>query len=236
MKSKGQSTIVSAVLYTLISLVVVSLILQVGLPYLTKIKEYNELKQAEATMKNIDSVISMVSSEGEGSKRLLTINLSDALDINSASDMIFSEKKTIADIISPRRKKSEGNFFIGANLSVNAYESKINDVNVFIMENEHLLFAVRKLDRNTPIKLDELVYQIRRIDTNEIFQGKLDFYLDNYIGSTVDVSTEFIESGYNIGKAHIVANVYGSAYSYKINFILESGFDFVRIYMGDLNV
>lgn len=236
MKSRGQSTIVSAVLYTLISLVVVSLILQVGLPYLTKVKEYNELKQAEATMKNIDSVISMVSSEGEGSKRLLTINLSDSVDINAASDMIVSEKRTIADVISPRRKKSEGSFFIGANLSVDAYESTIDDTNVLVMENEHILFAVRKLDENTLMTLDELVYQIKRKDTNEIFNGKLDFYLDNYAGSTVNVSTEFLEYGYNIGKAHIVAKVYGTTYSYRINFILESGFDFVRIYMDGLNV
>jgi len=234
MKSKGQTTIVSVVLYTLISLVVVAIILQVGLPYLTKVKEYNELKQAETAMKNIDEIISVVASEGSGARRQLTITLADPLDINKTTDIILVEKTTIAEIVSPRRKKSEGSYFRGSNLTVNAYSSTIGDTNVLVMENEYIYFAVKKLDVNTPMTLDNLVVKVKRKDTNESFNAKLDFYLDNYAGATVNVSTRFAESGYNIGKAHIVASVYGATYQYRINFVLESGFDFIRIYVDGL--
>ncbi|MCD6478916.1 MAG: hypothetical protein J7L44_03460 [Candidatus Diapherotrites archaeon] len=234
MKSKGQATMVSAVLYTLITIVVVAIVLQVGLPYITKIKEYGEIRQAETAVKNIDEIIAVVASEGSGAKRRINITLSDSMDINGNSDIIAVTKTTTAEIVSPRRKKLQGNYFIGANLTVDAYATAIGDTNVLVMENEYLYFAVKKLDTNTPITLDDLVVQIRRKDTNAIFYGKLDFYLDNYAGSTVNVSTRFENSGYNIGKGHIIADVYGATYHYKINFVLESGFDFVRIYISDL--
>lgn len=234
MNGRGQSTIVSAVLYTLISLAVVVIILQVGLPYLTTLKEYNELRQTEVAMKNLDEIIAAVASEGSGAKRRIALTLADPLDINSTTDLILVEKTTSAEVVSPRRKKSEGYYFRGSNLTVNAYSSAIGDTNVLVMENEYIYFAVRKLDTNTPITLDTLVVQIKRKDTNEIFRGKLDFYLDSYAGATVNVSTYFAESGRNIGKGHIVASVYGASYHYNINFVLESGFDFIRIYVDGL--
>jgi len=234
MRSRGQAIVVSAVLYTFITIVIVALVLQIGLPYITKIKQYGEIRQAETVIKNIDDVISVVASEGSGAQRRIAFALSDPMDINGKSDVISVTKTTTAEIVSPHRKKMMGNYFMGANLTVNAYPTKIGDVNVLVMENEHLYFAVRKLDVNTPTTLDNLVVQVRRKDTNSVFNGKLDFYLDNHKDATVDVSTSFKNSGYRIGRGWIVADVYGVGYHYKINFILESGFDFVRIYISDL--
>lgn len=234
MKAKGQTTIVSAALYTLVTIAIVAIVLQIGLPYITKLKEYGEIRKGETVMKSLDEIIAVVASEGEGSKRKINISLSDPMDINGSDDMISIKKTTIAEIVSPRVKKTQGNYFIGTNIGVNAYSSTIGDTNVLVLENEYLYFAVRKLDTNTAITLDQLVVQVRRKDTNSTLNVTFDFYLDDDIGATVNVSTEFEESGYNIGKGHIIANVYGASYSYKINFVLESGCDFLRIYISDL--
>ncbi len=234
MKGKGQTTIVSAALYMLVTIAVIAIVLQIGLPYLTKVKEYGEIRKGETVVKALDEVISIVASEGEGSKRRIEINLSDPMDINGERDLITIKKKTSARIVSPRVKKSQGNFFMGTHIGVNAYSSTIGDTNVLVLENEYLYFAVRKLDTNTPITLDQLVVKVMRKDNNAVLNAKLDFYLDNDIGATVNVSTAFEESGYNLGRGRIVANVYGASYSYKIHFVLESGADFVRIYISDL--
>ena len=234
MRGKGQTTIVSATLYTLVTIAVVAIVLQIGIPYLTKLKEYGEIRKGETVMKNIDEIIAVVASEGKGSKRKVNISLSDPMDINGASDLITIKKTTTAEIVSPRVKKTQGNYFIGTNIGVNAYSSTLGDTNVLVIENEYIYFAVRKLDANTPITLDQLIVRIMRKDDNSVLNATLDFYLDNDCGATVNVSTELKKSGYNLGKGHIIANVYGASYSYKINFILESGSDFVRIYISDL--
>jgi len=88
MKGKGQTTIVSAALYMLVTIAVIAIVLQIGLPYLTKVKEYGEIRKGETVVKALDEVISIVASEGEGSKRRIEINLSDPMDINGERDLI----------------------------------------------------------------------------------------------------------------------------------------------------
>ncbi len=232
MKCKGQS-VISGVLYTLISVVIVAIVLQIGLPYIQRVQEYNDIKNAEIEMKKLDSIINIVASEGAGSTRKVNVSFSEPVDINASSDLILWKKETIAEIASARREKREGTFFKGANLGVDAYETTINDTNVLVMENEHIYIAIRKLS-NEKIKLENLVYRIRNKDLGANFNAKLDFYLDNHAGSYVYVTTYFKESGYHRGKAHIVADVNGGNYSYRINFILESGFDFIRIFASDV--
>ena len=110
MREKGQTTIVSAALYTLVTIAVVAIVLQIGIPYLTKLKEYGEIRKGETVMKNIDEIIAVVASEGKGSKRKVNISLSDPMDINGASDLITIKKTTTAEIVSPRVKKTQGNY------------------------------------------------------------------------------------------------------------------------------
>lgn len=233
MKEKGQSVVVSAVLYTLVSLIVVAIVLHVGIPYINNLRDMAEIRQAEATIKNIDELIAVVAAEGEGSRRRINITLSDPLEISSSLDSVIISKVTGAEIVSPRRKDSKGYFFRGVNIYANAFEDTIGEKSVLAIENEHLYFAVKKLDSNI-IKLDELIVQVKRKDNEEVFAGTIDLYLDNHQGADLNVSTKFERQGYNLGKGHIIAKVQSPAYSYKINFVLESGFDFVRIYISDL--
>lgn len=233
--NKGQSPLISGILYLLVSIVVVAIVLQIGIPYLNRLQEYGEIKNIEETLKSMDETISVVAAEGTDSQRKITVTLSrDSMDINGLSEMITVKKDTEAKIMNPRTRKSQGNYFKGVNLEVDAYSGTLNDVNVLIMENQHIYFAVKKLDSNTEIKANSLVQKLQFKDQGADMNAQVNFFVDSHSGEDLNISTAFEQSGYNQGWAEIKAAVYGNGYHYNVHFRLESGTDFVRIWISDL--
>lgn len=232
--AKGQSPLISAIMYLLVSILVISIVLQIGVPYLNRLRAYSEMKNIEDTMIDLDKTISIVASEGEDSQRTVSISLAeDSMDVNGTSEMITVKKDTEAKIMNPRTRKSQGNYFKGVNLGVNAYEGSVDGISVLVLENQHIYFALRKLDSNTETKAQYLVPRIRSKDTGKDMNAQLDFYVDSHAGEDINVSTAFVQSGYNQGWAEAKASVYGTGYHYNVHFRLESGSDFVRIWVSD---
>lgn len=233
-RETGQSPLISAILYLLVSIVVISIVLQIGIPYLNRLQDYGEIQNIETTIKEMDKTISIVASEGEDSQRKITITIAeDSMDINGLAEMITVKKETEARVMNPRSRKSQGNYFKGVNVEVDAYSSTLDDVNVLVLENEHIYFAVRKLDSNTEMKASDLVKKVRFKDTPADLNAQLDFYMDSYAGEDVNITTEFVKKGYNLGYGEIKAKIYGSSHQYHVHFRLESGADFVRIWASD---
>jgi len=232
---KGQSPLISAIIYLLVSIVVVSIVLQVGVPYLNTLRAFGEIKNIEESMIDLDKTISIVASEGSDSRRRISVTLAeDSMDINGISEMITVKKNTDAKIMNPRSRKTQGNYFKGVSLEVDAYESTLNDQNVLVLENEHIYFAIKDLDPNTEMKANNLVELMRYKGSNADMNAQLDFYVDTHSGADVNISTEFTQSGYNLGWGNAKAAVYGDGYQYNVNFRLESGADFLRIWISDV--
>ncbi|MEM0360548.1 MAG: hypothetical protein QXK06_04405 [Candidatus Diapherotrites archaeon] len=231
---KGVSPLISAIIYTLVSIVIVSIVLQVGIPYLNRMQDYGEIKNLESMLKEMDKTISIVAAEGKDSQRRISINLAkESMDINGDSEMIIVNKQTSAQVMNPRSRKSQGNYFQGVNVEVDAYVGTIEDTNVLVLENEHIYLAIKKLDSNTTMKAYNLVQKIRFKDVPADLNAKVDFYMDSHAGEDVNIATEFIKSGYNLGWGEIKASIVGEGHRYNVHFRLESGADFVRVWASD---
>ncbi len=231
---RGQSPIISAILYMLVSIIVVSIVLQIGVPYLNRLRAYSEIKNLEETMIDLDETISIVATEGEDSQRKVSISLSeDSMDVNGESEMIFVKKETTARVMNPRSRKSQGNYFKGVSLDTDCYSGTVNDLNVLIMENQHIYFAIRKLDSNTEMKTRGVVELMRFKGENADLNARVDFFADSHAGANVNISTDFVKSGYNEGWCEAKASVFGDGYQYEVHFRLESGADFVRAWVSD---
>jgi len=221
-------------MYLLISIIVVGIVLQIGVPYLNRLRAYSEIKNLQETMIDLDETISIVASEGEDSQRQFSITLSeDSMDINGLSELITVKKETEARIMNPRSRKSQGNYFYGVSLETDAYASTLEDTNVYVLENEHIYFSVRRLDENTQIKAENLVTRIHFKDSDADLNALIDFYMDSDSATDLNIATSFTKSGYNIGWGEIKAAVSNSTYSYNVFFRLESGSDFVRAWVSD---
>ncbi|MCX6802543.1 MAG: hypothetical protein NT067_05545 [Candidatus Diapherotrites archaeon] len=232
--SRGVSPLISAVISMLISIVVVSIVLQIGVPYLNRLQDLGEIKNLESTLKEMDKTISIVSAEGTDSQRKISVSLAeDSMDVNGTSEMITVKKETDAQVMNPRTRQSQGNYFLGVSVEVDAYESTLNDVNVLVLENEHIYLAIKKLDSNTAMKARNLVQKVRFKDSSADLNALVDFYMDSHAGEDANIATAFTKSGYNQGWGEIKASIYGTGHSYNVHFRLESGSDFIRVWASD---
>jgi hypothetical protein len=232
--ARGISPLVSAIMYTLISIVIVSLVLQIGVPYLNRLQELGEIKNLESMLKEMDKTISIVASEGTDSQRKISISLAmDSMDVNGASEMVTVNKETDAVGMNPRSRLSQGNYFKGVSVETDAYSGTIGDTSVLILENEHIYLAIKRLDSNTTMKARNLVQKVRFKDSSADLNALVDFYMDSHAGEDANIATEFTKSGYNLGWGEIKASITGTGHRYNVHFRLESGSDFIRVWASD---
>ena len=76
MNKKGDIWI-SAALYTALGVIMVTLILSVGMPFVNKLKERNTVLQTKNVMYEMDGVIRAVYNEGFGSRRPLFVEIGE---------------------------------------------------------------------------------------------------------------------------------------------------------------
>ncbi|MBI5803080.1 hypothetical protein HY448_00110 [Candidatus Pacearchaeota archaeon] len=88
MNKKGDIWI-SAALYTALGVIMVTLILSVGMPFVNKLKERNTVLQTKNVMYEMDNVIRAVYNEGFGSRRPLYVEIGEGdFLIDNANDKI----------------------------------------------------------------------------------------------------------------------------------------------------
>ncbi|MAG45565.1 MAG: hypothetical protein CMH63_02215 [Nanoarchaeota archaeon] len=76
MKKRGQIWI-SVAMYTALGVILVTLILSVGMPFVNKLKARNTVLQTKNVMYDLDGVIRTVSNEGFGSKRPVFVDIGE---------------------------------------------------------------------------------------------------------------------------------------------------------------
>ncbi len=98
MRNKRGQIWISAALYTALGVILVTLILSVGMPFVNKLKARNTVLQTKNVMYEFDGVIREVYGEGYGSKRPLFVDIGEGeFIVNTIVDKIswniFSEDK-----------------------------------------------------------------------------------------------------------------------------------------------
>src|SRR3989344_2405482 len=112
----------SAVLYILIAAVAMVIILQPGIPLLNGMKDRASYTRAKDTMAGIDKIVEDVASEGQGSQRVIPLEVRDGQFMVKDNSLSW-ELTTKTAVIEPRTKIDVGNVKIVSNADVDAIEN-----------------------------------------------------------------------------------------------------------------
>lgn len=234
---KGISPLIAGVLYFAIAIAGITIVVQTGTPALTKMKDVAAIDQAKDSLSNLDRIISLVSEEGRGSARVVPLQIKKgAITISPQTDTISYELETSADVISPRTRKQVGSLVFSSEATVSVY----NDSGSWILENEHLRVNITKGGTESsfvPLNSSQLVKQVYFKDKSTSLDGTVSIILDDNIASETGNGYTYAEqAGANLPRGRIVAYMNTTDASYKVYFTLQSGSDFLEMYVGDYNV
>lgn len=240
-KEKKAQIWVSAILYLLIISTAIVLILKVGVPIIDGMKKKSNYNHAKETMLNLDKTIQDVANEGEGSQRIMPIEIKDGkLTLND--NEISWEMRSDTKIIEDSSNINIGNMVVSSNANVRTIETS----NYFIMQTNidgdifNVSFkkignATNYASVNTSDLIDSVYYDGTKMN------GTFDFTLNADPSSGIGNGyTEMVPMGNNtnLGRAKVVlhmnSTLSGTAVSYDLVFTLMSFSDFFTVEVKNL--
>ncbi len=241
-KKRGQVW-VSAILYTVVIIVAITLILSVGIPLINKMKDKIVFSRAKDMMLNLDKHVVDVASEGEGSQRIVPIEIVDG-KMEVKNNQIVWKFDTSSEIVTSRTKIDIGNLIIISNANVEATTYNKADGNGSFtlqtevggtdeIEGDLFLVNISKLgsednwvDISTSNLINYILYKDNKID------GTFSFSInDNSTSMSGNGYTKLVPSGNNtnLGRAKVIAHINSTYASYDLEIALESFADFVTL-------
>lgn len=223
MMKKGQVW-VSAVLYILIVSVAIVIVLNAGLPLLDQMKDKTSYTRTRDTMLSLDKHIEDVTAEGEGSQRVVSVEIRNG-ELNLDEGMLSWEMQTDADIVEPRSKLEYGNLVVSSNIDVSAYTYSDN----YVLENTYLRVNISIMENETNTT-DNLIQSITFKPTNTTVPGNFSFMIGDDIGTASGVITTILVpagNNTNLDYATVIAAVNSSDIQYDLEITLESQADFL---------
>ncbi|MBS3142937.1 hypothetical protein J4464_06125 [Candidatus Woesearchaeota archaeon] len=233
-KNKRGEIWISAVLYVLIAALAMVLILQAGMPLLTKMKDNTAYSRSKDTMIGLDRQIRDVATEGQGSQRVIPLEVRQG-DFIIDDSRIRWELETESKIIEPRTKVSLGNVNVYSNADV---ETRV-DNNKITLSNSRIKAVFNNAKSPPEVNINGILTELYYIDENGI-ENSIDtsdfaFNLACNPGANAGLGyTELLPPGNNsrLGSAklifHMVNGNQPCAESYDVEFILESEADFIK--------
>ncbi|MBR9690379.1 hypothetical protein GOV08_01715 [Candidatus Woesearchaeota archaeon] len=236
-KKKAQIWI-SAVLYILIITSSIVLILKVGIPLLEKMKDRSSFSNAKETMLQIDRTIQEVANEGEGSQRILPVDIKDG-KIKIDNNEIAWELKTKSQVLDERSSINFGNLIVSSNANVKTYEFSDHFVMQTEIEGDIFNVSMEKIGSENNFSSINTSNIIRDVYYNgERLGGSFNFLVNGDVSSgTGNGYTKMIPAGNNtnLGKAKVIAHINSSSYTYDLEFTLESFADFLSVELKNVN-
>lgn len=147
MKNRKGDVWVSAVIYLALGIVVVTLVLAAGVPLINKIRDKNTVVQTKKMLTSIDDNIRDVTTEGPGSKRVISpLEIGNGqLVVNTNNDYIEWKMTTKNKMMEPGLTFQEGM------LNLRLDETIIKDEYEMLMFTNYTGLADVMLAANTPI-------------------------------------------------------------------------------------
>lgn len=230
---KGQIWI-SAVLYILIAAVAMFLILQMGIPLLNQMRDRSSYTGARDMMVSIDKNVQEVSAEGEGSQRIIPVDIRQgAMIVDNTSQALKWQIQTQSKVIEPRTSVQFGNLKVYTNIDVNTDEQPCSDNSgemCYILENSRIRAEILKKGNITDkqdIKTSDLIRSITyKGATPTILQGNFDFAVSGKNPEGI-AYTEMKPAGTNknIDRASVTLHMTDQ---YDLILTLESESDFLK--------
>ena len=221
---KGQIWI-AAVLYIAVTILIVIIVLQAGLPMMRSMRDKAVFERTKDLFVNLNSYIQEVASEGPGSQRIIPIELTSG-NLNLENNQIMWYLETDSNIIEPGSKIDIGNIEITSETGVKAYETNC----CYILENQVIIANFSKVGTskyktniNTSSIINKITYKAKQQSTS----GKFIFSLNN-VTSGIGY-TEMLQKGNNLAEASIVAHIENETLNYAIKFTLKPNTDFLIV-------
>lgn len=219
---------VSALLYLLISIIVVVLVLEAGLPLIQKMGDEAYYSKAKEDFSSIDKTIKEVSKEGKGSQRVVPLEIRKG-ELNVRDNQIYWEYETKAEILSHKTQTSQGNLVMSADADVNCE----NHGGYYIVKNTYLWLNLSKRGTETnyvSMNSSELINELRWM--NKSTEGVFSFMLNNDSSTAYGNGYSYIEKcEHKMDKVFYKAkfyNVTAANMSYQLTFEMDSKSDYIQ--------
>lgn len=227
--------LISGIIFLAIIIVAVTLVYNLSIPIVKKIQTSASIEKMKTTLLELDNIIRKVSLEGNGSKRTKTLKINEGkLVADADKDMLYYEIITNARIISPRTMQTMGNLIFGSNLETSAKEGNYSNTSAFILENKHLIIYIKKIgSEKSPqyYNTSNLLLAVFQKDLSQYIPLKtLEISIDSNPDSESGMGYTLLEKeSDNLPYGKVIAFMNSSYLNYSIEFILESGADFIEI-------
>jgi hypothetical protein len=225
---------ISAILYMLIAATAMALIIQAGLPIINNMKDRSVYTRTEDMLISLDKQIAEVATEGEGSQRVVPIELREG-EITIKDGILYWEFETETKIFEPKSRVNVGNLIITTNAGVSAYDHGDS----YILENQYIKVNISKYGEDAweEINTSELINYMEFKANSKKTNGTFSFMIGEDGSSQSGYGhTTLRGHGTNLGFATVVAHINSSNYEYNLELTLESEADFIRVNVKDLEV
>ncbi|MCK4497463.1 MAG: hypothetical protein KAU24_04655 [Candidatus Aenigmarchaeota archaeon] len=228
-------TLISAIIFIAITLSVVAIVYQSGMPLIEKMQQSAALDRMGDAFSDIDNIVRRVAYEGNGSRRVFDLKVDmGRFAIDAAKDLILWQMGTESLIILPRTADFFGNLIVGSNLESSAYEGDYQGTSSYILENEHLRVYLRKIgsqESHSGYDTNDILLAIYQKDLDQWLPlHSMEISIDDDPGSESGSGYTLLErSGDFLPYGRVNAYMNSSWGRYYINITLESGADFLQI-------
>lgn len=166
-KRKGQTSMVSLAVYSLVIVVGISTVMLVGRPILEDMRDATAIDNAKDMLSGVEDQIRAVAEGGEGSQTEVGLRFSRGdFVFNAEEDQISYELQTMAQLISPHSSKQIGNLRMSSLANVEVSEATVNGQDCWRVENEHVSVCIRRIPQNSSRQITPSTVGFWRLNEN----------------------------------------------------------------------
>lgn len=233
--SKKGAVWVSAVIYVLVGIIVLTVVIEAGIPFIKSLQERSNVNRARNTFSSLDQQIQDVAKEGQGSQRIVPLEVSEG-SVKVEDGRLRWKIETNSKVLEPRTRIELGNLVIASDVDVSAADF----TNFHVLQNSRILVNFSRYgskDNHTSINTSSLINYIRFEGTGSQTTGAFTFFINQNASSTTGTGyTELQDTGTGLASATLKAYVNSSVYDYDLLLTLDSKADFLRAQIENFRV
>jgi len=226
MKDKKGAIWISAVIYVMVVVVVMVIVLEAGLPLIKGLTEQNAFNKIRNTIVILDKQIQQIASEGQGSQRVIPIEITDG-ELKVTDQKLRWKLETDTKIVEPQSRVELGNLVIASDVDVAA--STVG--NFFIVENSRIRINFSKIGSSTnysAITTAGIVNDVFYKDNDARTNGTFTFFVNDSSSLSGNGYTTLEDTGTSLTSVAVRAHINNSAMQYDIVMTLDSKADFFK--------
>ncbi len=226
---------ISAVIYVLIGVVVLTIVIEAGVPMIKGLQERSNVNLARNTFTALDQQIQDVAKEGQGSQRVIPLEVSDGT-VKVEDGKLRWKIETNSKILEPHTRVELGNLVIASDVDVSSEDAG----SFHILQNSRILVNFTKFgskDNLTSINTSSLINHIQFKDTGAQTTGVFTMFINQNSSSTNGTGyTELQQTGTGLASASLKAFINSTIYQYDLVLTLDSKSDFIRAAIENFKV